>query len=248
MSAARNSWFVARTTGSERVRLICFPYAGGGAQAYRGWQEALPAAIGVYTAQLPGRGPRLSEPPIGDMNTLLDAFEPWLLPLLDRPFALFGHSMGAVIACETVRRLVRRGLHPLGLFVSARAAPGTQTRSTHDLSEPEFLARLRLIGGTPDEVLLHPELMAMFLPMLRADFRLNDTHVPSAVAPFACPLTVFGGRDDPLVRIEDLEAWRKLAAGGFALKLFDGGHYYFRDAQSELLGEIVRSLHAAMGA
>ena len=242
---ARNSWIVTRATGAERVRLFCFPFAGGSGLTYRPWHDGLPQQIGVHAVQLPGRGPRLAEAPIDDMEALLDAFMPSLLPLLDRPFALFGHSMGAAIAYETARRLAsRHRLHPVRVFVSARAAPVRSSRraETFALNDEAFRARLRLLGGTPEEVLREPELMAMFLPMLRADFRLNDLYAPAPGPNLVCPMTVFGGRDDPVVHIDELDAWRNLAGGEYERIMFEGGHHYFRDAQADLLAAIALRL------
>jgi medium-chain acyl-[acyl-carrier-protein] hydrolase len=248
-NARGNPWVESRASGAERIRLFCFPFAGGNGQIYRSWQADLPPEIGVFAVELPGRGTRFREPAIDDMTKLIAVLQEMLAPLLDRPFALFGHSMGAGIAYEAARHLAGPGGRPAShLFVSARRAPGlpSRRRRIDSLDDAELLEELRDLGGTPEEVLREPELMALLLPMLRADFRLNDGYTPLPEPRLACPLTVFGGRSDPEAFEHELEWWRTLAGGAFDLRLFPGGHYYFRDVQRELLGEIARRLAPAV--
>ncbi len=162
------------------LRLFCFPYVGGGALIFRTWPNSLPATAEVCPVELPGRGTRLKETPFTRLLPLVQALAQALLPHLDKPFAFFGHSMGALISFELTRQLRRLyGLVPLHLFVSAHRAPQLPDPDPpiHTLPEAEFMEELRCLNGTPKEVLEQPELMELMLPILRADFALCETYI-----------------------------------------------------------------------
>lgn len=215
-----------------RGRLLCVPFAGGGAGIFRSWPAAMPFAH-VVPLQLPGRERRLRERAYTAMGALIDDLAPAVVPLLDRPFAIFGHSMGAAIAFELARRLRDLGHVPAHLFLSARRAPGEPPLHPPLFALPD--ARLiaeteRLYGPFPDVLKQHPELLAMFLPTLRADYQLLDTWRPADAPPLSCPLTVLGGKDDHAVPPEVLEGWRAQTTGAFRLRILPGGHFFARDA------------------
>ncbi len=240
MSPTQKSPWIAYHTPRPRarLRLLCFPYAGGGALAYREWTAGLPETIEVLPVQLPGRERRLAEPPFTQMEPLVAAAAEALAPALDRPFAIFGHSMGAIVGYEVAQRLrAAYGLQPSHLMASARRAPHLPPEPDEDykLPDDQLIERLREINGTPAEVLEHPELMALMLPLLRADFELNDTYQPAAYPPFACPITAFGGRDDDELLPGGLEAWSEVTTGRFALKMFPGDHFYLNEHRGRLL-------------
>ncbi len=173
--AVSNPWLICRQPNPQaRLRLLCFPYAGGGASIYRTWFDFAPG-VEVSAVQLPGRDERIREKPIGDMTTLVDALVKGLEGSLGKPYALFGYSMGALIAYELVRRLrARGGPLPVHVFVSARRTPhivGPEA-PIRGLREPEFVNQLvRRYNGIPPAVLREPDLMGLFLPILRSDFR-----------------------------------------------------------------------------
>lgn len=220
------------------VRLFCFPYAGGRAAIYRNWPERLPPTVELWALEIPGRGGRLSEPPFTRMELLVKAIAPALLPFLDRPFAFFGHSMGAVIAYELARLLEREHGRPPGhLFVSGRRAPHLAEPRLHSYNLPdrEFLEHLRHLNGTPEEVINNQELMQLMLPVLRADFELIQTYAYAQGAPLTCPLSALGGLEDRDVKRECLEAWREHTTARFALALFPGDHFFLHGAQPLLL-------------
>ena len=150
-------WFPAlKPGGGARLRLFCFPYAGGSALIYRDWPAKLPAEIEVCPAQLPGRGNRRHEPCYTNLRRLAEGAATAIVPYLDRPFAFFGHSMGALVGFEVARELRRRGAPvPVHLLVSGRAGPQVPKRTpiTYNLPEPLFIERLRQLNGTPREVL-----------------------------------------------------------------------------------------------
>ncbi len=229
--------FCPRPNPQAALRLFCFPYAGGGASVYRRWPAGLPASVEVCGLRLPGHEGRFREPAFTRLTPLVDALAEALLPALDRPFAFFGHSMGALIAFELARRLHRDGRPtPRHLFLSARAAPQLHRPDPcHNLPEPLFREHLRRLGGTPPEVLEHPELMKLLLPMLRADFAVCETYVHQPDEPLGCPITAFGGLDDPLPRREQLEGWRAHTRAGFRLHMLPGNHFFLHSAEPRLL-------------
>jgi surfactin synthase thioesterase subunit len=241
-----SAWvLLPRSSESARLRLFCFPYAGAGASAYRAWDNSLGAEVAVCPIQLPGRGTRLSEPPCTRLSRLVDALTDALLPQLGMPFALFGHSMGALIGFELARELRRRrGIEPVHLFVSAHRAPQLAPRESpiHQLPADAFVARLRRLNGTPPEVLDNAELMELALPILRADFELCETHVFRAAERLRCPISAFGGLNDSDVSPEDLAAWRSQTDGPFSLRMFTGDHFFLGDSSAPLLRAVAQDL------
>jgi surfactin synthase thioesterase subunit len=228
------------------ARLFCFPNAGVGASTYRLWPSALPEALDVCAVQPPGRENRLREPSISSIPDLVDRLATALGPELDLPFAFFGHSMGAVVAAELARALAERGApKPAHLFVSARRPPhlrGTETAISH-LPDGEFVdAVQRRYGGIPPELLGEPELLALLLPGLRADFAALETHRPPQRPPLACPISTFGGSDDTLTPREHLDAWRGETSGAFRVRVFSGGHFYLVAERTALLDDLAVTL------
>jgi surfactin synthase thioesterase subunit/glycosyltransferase involved in cell wall biosynthesis len=240
---AANPWFPAADAAAERaLRLFCFPHAGGGASAFHSWSRALPGTVAVCPVRLPGRESRISEPPFSSMRELVEALTEAIAPLLDERFALYGHSMGAVVAFELIRslRACRRPL-PAALFVSGARAPQFRLRHVPppEPSEADFLADLRRLEGVPAEVLDHPELLRLLLPTLRADAALYRNYVFVEEAPLTCPIRAYGGLGDPNIKREHLEGWARQTSSSFELRLFPGGHFFVnteRDAFLRALG------------
>lgn len=221
-----------------RLRLFCFPYAGGGASLFRDWQDFLPRQVEVCPVQLPGRESRIGEAPFTSMEPLVLRMVEELETLRDPPFALFGHSLGALIVFELARALRRFGLpSPVRLFVSGHRAPQLPHADPpiHQLPDSEFLAELGELSGTPGEVLQDPELMELLLPLLRADFAIAETYTYADEAPLDCPVAVFGGRDDEQASRDELQAWRAQTRDSFSLHLLDGDHFFLVSARSVLL-------------
>lgn len=218
--------------GSARVRLVCLPYAGGSAQTYWGWRKHLPDWIELVAVQLPGRSERTGEAPLHRIEQVCSG----LLDNLDRAddgvqLALFGHSMGAVIAFELARLLQRLGRPPLWLWVSGRRAPHMPPPRPpiHGLAKAAFLGQLRELGGTPLEALAHTELMDLLEPVLRADFSVVETWRFSAGPLLRCPITALGGDDDPDVNLAQLEAWAVHTRASARVVRLSGGHFFLRD-------------------
>lgn len=231
-----------------KLRLFCFPHAGGGTLFFRNWQAALPAAVELCPVQLPGREKRLHEPCFTDARVLAEAATEALRPHFEEmPFALLGHSMGALVSFEVARSLRREGgPAPAHLFVSGHAAPQLPGKgpATYLLPEPEFVEELRRLNGTPPDVLEHPEVMRLMIPILRADFMVVQTYEYAAEPPLDCPVTAFGGLEDPDVGRDDLRAWREQTTSAFSLEMFPGDHF-FPHASSALF---LRSLALRLGA
>jgi medium-chain acyl-[acyl-carrier-protein] hydrolase len=244
--AARNSWATfPRPNPGARLRLFCFPYAGGGASVFNSWPRDLPPEVEVCAVQPPGREGRLGEAPFNDVHSLVESAVVGLAPYFDRPFAFFGHSNGAVIAFELMRRLRRGGgALPVAFFPSGRPAPQLPRTvpPIHALPEPEFVEGLRRLRGTPEEVLANPELMAIISPLLRADFAISETYVYRDEPPFAIPMTAFGGAQDEDVSAEGLDAWRVQTTGEFGALIFPGGHFFIRDDRDRVLAELSAEL------
>ena len=234
-----------------RLRIFCLPYAGGGASIYRPWVRQLPREVQVCPIQLPGREERLSETLFTRVPPLVSALAEALTPHMDHPYVLFGHSLGALLAFELARELRRRELPaPRHLYVSAARAPHLPPReqAVHALPEPEFLAELcRRYGSMPAAVLQSAELMAMLLPILRADMALLETYQHQSEPPLPCPIGALTGLEDPHVRREEVAAWREHTSGGFTLQLLPGGHLYLKDDPTAVPRALARGLTSYLG-
>lgn len=228
-----------------RVRLFCFPYAGGAAHVFREWPRRLPQDVQLFAVQLPGRGGRLRERPFTGAGELVVAAAQALRPFMTRPFVFFGHSMGALISYELARLLQAEGRPvPSRLFISGCPAPQTAEKRdlTYNLPEREFIEELRRLKGTPPEVLANPELLQLMLPMLRDDFAVTQTYRHQEGPPLWSPFTVFGGLDDEEAKREDLLMWRGLTTGDFTLQMLPGDHFFLNTSRPILLEIIARQL------
>ncbi|MEU6237316.1 alpha/beta fold hydrolase [Kitasatospora sp. NPDC047058] len=223
------------------LRLLCLPYAGGGISVFRGWGELLPADIEPWAVQLPGREDRLGHSPVVSMNEVLNELVPAVMPRLDRPFAIFGHSMGALIGLELARTLQRLELgSPERLFVSGRIPPQASELPDpplHGRADEELIEVLRAWQGTPEEVLADRELMRLMLPVVRADLSVIETHAFTGSPVLTCPITAFGGEQDSAAPAV-LERWRELTTGEFDLRMFPGGHFFVNSARREVVAEV----------
>jgi medium-chain acyl-[acyl-carrier-protein] hydrolase len=237
-----------RLNGAEsgaELSLICFPYAGGSANLFRPWRNELPSQIALYGVQLPGRDEHLGEACLNRLQPMVDAVVDGIAAMGDKPFAFFGHSMGALLAFETARSLRRRGLaQPGALFVSAMRAPSllSEREPIHHLAGHEFIQKLMdLAGGIEklppgaDLMVREPELIALFQPVLRADIAAVDTYEYRRDTPLECPITACYGLDDMQTDMNSVLQWRDETTGRFEAYPLAGGHFFIHSKASELL-------------
>lgn len=232
-------WFpYSRRGAAGKLRLFCFPYAGGGAGLYRSWAEKLPAYIEVFAVQLPGRETRTREMPFTRMGALVQSLMPVIHELSDEPFAFFGHSMGAIIAWELASQMKRQyGSEPIHLFVSGRRAPQVPDTDPplHELPEAEFVEEVIRFNGVPQEAANHPELMELKTPLLRADFELCETYTYQPELTLNCPITAFGGLEDLSETHERIANWRERTTKFCKVHMLPGDHFFLQTSQTRLL-------------
>jgi acyl transferase domain-containing protein/surfactin synthase thioesterase subunit len=244
-TADTNWLFSPKPQSQAALRLYCLPYAGAGASIFRSWAETLPPEVDVCAIQLPGREDRLGETPLTRITPLVKTLASILHPHLNIPFAIFGHSMGGLVGFELVRELRRQdGPLPSHLFVSGICAPQLPDLNLpiHRLPEPQFLEALQKLQGTPEAILQNAELMKLLSPAIRADLAIAENYIYAAEAKLPCPITAFGGKQDPLVRPEHLEGWQAQTLGSFALHLFPTDHFFLHRDRDALLAAIAATL------
>ncbi len=236
----------AKVSPWAKFRLFCFPYAGSGSRIFRSWPLFLPKTIEVCPIELPGRGLRINERSFTELQQLIGAVEVALKNYLDKPFAFFGHSMGALISFELAHRIREKyGISPSHLFLSANPAPQIfrDEPPRYLLPEQDFIEELGRLNGMPAEIFENRELLQLILPAIRADFQVCETYVYQPRPPLHCPFTVFGGTKDQDVPHEDLVAWRKLTDSNFSLHLFPGDHFYLNTFQKSVLDILTREMN-----
>lgn len=223
------------------IRLFCFACSGASAMPFAAWRAALPAWIDVQPVELPGHGHRSDEPLQVDMPSLAATLADELASLIDGPYLMLGHSVGGVVALEVAHALTARGLEaPSALITVASTAPSQRAGNpqAQPMSDAELVAELQRLDGTPQVVLDDPELLAMVLPVLRADFLLGERHRPSCREPLPCALHVFGGRDDSIA-VGALAAWEMECTGPFRMEMCAGGHFFLHRQRADFLRRLV---------
>jgi len=226
------------------MRLVCLPHAGGSANAFRPLSAALGASVELLAVQYPGRHDRFAEPPLTDIHRIADDVAGDAALWADQPWALFGHSMGALVAFEVARRLEYGPAH---LFVSGHQAPDLprkrgQERPIHQLDNAGLIAELRLLNSAEVAALEHPEIQQLLLPTVRADYQAVETYKYEDAPALRMPITAYVGDADPLVDPIDAEAWRRFTTGAFRLDVFQGDHFYLQGKESTLAQAIVGGL------
>ncbi|WP_199434073.1 thioesterase II family protein [Qaidamihabitans albus] len=241
------SW-LRRYRPAERpaLRLVCFPHAGGSAQFYRPWALRLPPAVEVVAVQYPGRAERAREEFCPDLRTLAvavaRALDTELAGGTAPPLALFGHSLGAAVAFEVALARSRRGDPPAHLLVSGRPEP-TWPGRRHLADDDTLWADACGLGGTPEELVDDPAVRAMALPPMRADYRLSETYVGDEGATVDCPVTAYGGRDDPEVDPASMQAWAaRTTSSDFTLRVLPGDHFFLVPGREAVTADILRRL------
>jgi surfactin synthase thioesterase subunit len=240
-----------RRNPQARLRLFCFPSAGSGVSLLHSWFKDMPLDYEVCAIQPPGREDRHLEPPFRRMAPLVAMAADALAPVLELPYALFGHSLGALTAFEVARELRRRGLPaPVRLFVSSRIAPQLAPRfgSIHHLPESEFIKELAVrYGPIPSLILSDPELMALFFPVLRSDIEVLETYTYRAEEPLDMPISVLSGASDPMVDEAGMHAWAEQTSSTTTVRILAGDHFFPKAARETFLNAISGDLSASAG-
>jgi amino acid adenylation domain-containing protein len=244
-ASSADGWLLGhRPSARAQVRLLCFPYAGGAASLFHGWQARLPAEVDLCAVQLPGRQTRLAEPPFVELQPLVDAVGTALQPLADLPWVLFGHSFGGLVAFELACLLANRGQPPAFLFVSALRPPHllTPREADQQRSDGELLAKLRQPDGIPGEVVTRQDLVDLALPAFRADLSILDGYAFTPTSPLDVPLSVFGGAQDAHPAPAELSAWQRHTRGPFRARVLPGGHFFLEDQYPALCAALMGDL------
>lgn len=240
-------WFpyAPRARSEASTLLFCFAHASGAASAYRTWSGALGPEVEVHAVQLPGRENRLREPLLTSMAEAVDRLTPVLEARIDRPFAIYGHSLGGLLGYEVAVRLQKGGRVPSLLAVSGRRAPQLPAEPplVHQYSDDGLVEYMRAAGGTPEAILREPEMLALLLPVLRADITMLETN-PPRTTPLDCDILAFRGTSDRLANHEDVERWREVTSGQFGFHEFDAGHFFAPSVVSQLQQHLLRHLRS----
>ncbi len=212
---------------------------------YVPWADLLPD-IEVVLVHLPGRDKRIREPLHERLLPLVDELAEALLPHLDKPYAFFGHSMGGLVSFEVARRLRKMNTRqPSHLFISARRPPHKDDphKNIYRLSDRDFIRLTEyLYGALPDLVRQDPEVLRLFLNIMRADFRMLGTYQYTAEPPLEYPISVYGGLDDKSVNEEVLKGWAEQTTSTFHLKMYPSDHFFIQNSRAAVLQELNRTL------
>jgi medium-chain acyl-[acyl-carrier-protein] hydrolase len=237
-------WLKRQQGSSGRVRLYCFPYAGGNAFHFLSWQTTLGPTIEVRSVQLPGRGERLAEKPYERLPELVNALAAIIVQQDSGPFAFFGHSLGGLIAFEVARYCHRSSLpRPLHIFASGCAAPQDRSpnRGLHKLGDDDLIAALKEYDDAPSDISQNAELRALMLPTIRSDFALAENYQYRPSLRLDMPITALAGKRDD-ISPEQLKAWQKETSGPFRLQWFEGGHFFIHSERNAILAYLKREL------
>lgn len=233
------TWIARQATpGVSRLRFYCFPYAGGGTQIYRRFAQQLPPGIELCMLQMPGRERRFGEPALTSVDASVRALVPVMRAETDLPWVFFGHSLGALIAYELARALRSDGLPtPRHLFASGHRAPHLPDpdEPIHGLPDSQFIEELKELNGTPAELFAEQELLDLMLPLIRADFTAAETYEYQPQPPLDCPITAFGGTDDPLVTEDEVMPWREHTVADYSYHIFEGDHFFIHSAEAAVM-------------
>ncbi len=242
----KSDWLILRQPNDKaKIRFFCFPFAGGGPHIFGEWSKYLPTWSEVGIIQLPGHGKRLFEPPFKRIEPLIESLSAALIPFQDKPFACFGHSMGAILVFELARFWRKNAMKtPQIIFVSGCAAPHVYKveKPVYNLPDSDLISELKLLGGTPLELLEDSEMMQLLLPTLRADFELMHHYRYQPEEPFEFPIVAFGGDSDQSVDGVHLKAWCEQTNTEFSIKIFGGDHFFILSQTLPLLEKINKEL------
>ncbi|WP_301109739.1 alpha/beta fold hydrolase [Sporosarcina sp.] len=232
----------------NKITLFCFPFAGGGASVYNQWINKMQEEITVCPIQLPGREERIMEKPYMDMKMMLEDLTEQIKNVIKGKYALWGHSMGSKIAYELEKHMEKDGYQAQCLFVSGSRIPSIpEPNPIYYLSDNAFKKELGRFEGTPKEILESKELLDFFLPMLRADFTLDETYYDEVVTKLRSPIMAFGGDKDREADEEAIRRWNNYTDNTFGYEIFEGGHFYLWEHEDEVIQQISECLKRLNG-
>ncbi|MBD0691309.1 thioesterase II family protein [Streptomyces sp. CBMA123] len=243
-------WLRRYPVEDARVRLVCFPHAGGTATSYLGWPQLLPPGVEMLAVQYPGRQNRIAEPCVESLPELAAGAARALKAHTGLPLVLFGHSMGSAVAYEAARNLRDDGQPVARLLVSGRGAPhvGYGDRRRPGLDDASLIAVVRVLSGSDADFYEHPDMRELLMPSLRADYTMLDRYRPDAPTdPLDVPVTAFGGEQDPACPVAELDSWAEVTTAGHEVLTYPGGHFYLREHERALVAEVTRRLPAPEG-
>ena len=243
-----SSWFrVYRPVSWPRLRLVCFPHAGAGATAYRAWADLLPPDVELLSVCYPGRQDRFGEPFAASVDALAAGVTNALAPLTGTPFALFGHSMGALVAYEVAVRLEQaHEIVPRQLFVSGRWTPDREdTRNLHLADDDALIAEMTRLGNGELDIFTFTELRDLMLSVLRADYRVLFEHPRRALTTVSAPIVAYSGDRDPGCAPDDVAGWARATSARFELRVFPGDHFYLVPRAADLVRDLTTRLSGA---
>jgi medium-chain acyl-[acyl-carrier-protein] hydrolase len=243
----RDKWFFCmKPNTAAATRLFCFPFAGGGASVFNGWNELVDSSIEICALQLPGREARYSEPRIKDFVKLVKDIAQAIHEYQDKPFSIFGYSFGALLAFEVSRELRRQGLAiPVHLFVAACQAP--QIPDAYPpismLGDSEFMHKVEDFFEPQNEAWSHSKLRDFLLPVLRDDIAVCESYVYRKEAPFSCPIDVFAGEQDRSIPVASTRDWSEHSTATVTHHVFPGGHFFIDDSEDEIIALVLSALN-----
>lgn len=242
-----NRWFVCRSERPQAaLRMFCLPYAGAGASVFNSWSNSFPDTIELQAVQLPGRESRYNEPMFTDIHEAVKVLADSIKLYMDRPYAFFGYSMGALVAFELMRELRRRGEPlPIQLFLAAMRAPQTSPicPSLADLPNDSFLEQMRHYYDPPQDAWNLPELLKVILPTLRADMKMCEGYIHTLEPPLESPIHAFAGQDDRSASPAVVREWRQQTTEDFKMDVFDGTHFFINTALDDLQRVMIARLN-----
>lgn len=231
---------------SDKNILLCFPYAGGGASIYSNWIKKLQNDVTVCSIQLPGREDRIIEAPYTHMKELLKELNNQIIQLKNNKIFIFGHSMGAKIAYEAAKILEYHNITVNHLIVSGSRVPHIpETNPISHLSDKKFKNKIASFGVTPKEIIQNEDLFNFFLPMLRADFILDETYYNDKIEMLSCPITSFYGKEDQDANYETISKWKEYTKSNFDYETFEGGHFFLKNQEEKVLSKITKILKSS---
>lgn len=243
-------WFFCKRKAEKsdvRLRLFLFPPAGGDVSTYLHWEEQMPRYVETCFVRLPGRGARIMEPAIDQVDVLTDRLVEEMRAYTDVPYVLFGHSMGGLISYELTRRLYRQGLKlPEYLIISSMKAPNYMNKFTESLTEDgndklylknntEFLDKIISLGGIPDAFSENREFLELILPTFRKDMKLCEMYNPDGAEAVPVSFDIYGGNRDNIAAKNELEGWKNYTTKKYAITIFQGNHFYFAENPNMVL-------------